>query len=138
MTTSMAHPAPTSTVAIRLVFGLLLVAHGAVHTIGLALLWKLGEPGQLTYADGVPEPGTTAGYLVGAVWAIAGVLFVVAGVRLALGRPWAPLAVAAALVSLPPVALMVSNGPTGVAIDVVVLAVALVLWWASRQPTAED
>jgi hypothetical protein len=31
-----------------------IAAHGLVHLMGVSLLWKLGEPGQLRYADAVP------------------------------------------------------------------------------------
>ena len=65
----------------------LIAVHGLVHLMGVSLLWKLGEPGQLRYADAVPEPGTAAAYLVGGLWLAAAVLFVAAGVLLAAGRP---------------------------------------------------
>jgi len=38
-----------------------IAAHGLVHLVGVALLWKLGEPGQLRYADAESAPGSTAG-----------------------------------------------------------------------------
>jgi hypothetical protein len=122
MTTSMARS--TSHTVARVAGGLLLVAHGAIHGMGAALLWELGEPGALTYADGTPTPGTAAGIVAGLGWAVGGALFVVAGVLLLAGRRWAPVAAIASVVSLPPVAMMASNGPMGVAIDVAVLVVA--------------
>jgi hypothetical protein len=38
-----------------------IAAHGLAHLMGVALLWKLGEPGKLRYADVVPAAGSTAG-----------------------------------------------------------------------------
>jgi len=46
----------------------IIAAHGLVHLMGVSLLWKLGEPGRLRYADAVPAPGTAAGYLAGCLW----------------------------------------------------------------------
>ncbi len=138
MSTSIAPAASRSHSFVRWIGALLLVAHGAVHAMGALLLWQLGEPGSLTYADATPEAGTVAGFVAGLAWVIGGGLFMVAGIRLAQRRSWAPIAVAASLVSLPPVALMASNGPMGVMIDVVVLSVALVIWWAERQPVSQD
>jgi hypothetical protein len=65
-----------------------ITAHGLVHLMSVSLLWKLGEPGQLRYADVAPAPGTVAGYLAGSLWLVAVVLFVMAAVLLVMGRPW--------------------------------------------------
>jgi hypothetical protein len=51
--------------------------------MGVSLLWQLGEPGQLRYADAVPEAGSAAAYAVGGLWLLAAVLFMAAGVLLA-------------------------------------------------------
>jgi hypothetical protein len=40
------------------VVALFLALHGLVYLMGVDLLWKLGEPGDLTYEDAVPTPGT--------------------------------------------------------------------------------
>ena len=34
-----------------------IAAHGLIHLMGVALLWKVGEPGGLRYADAVPATG---------------------------------------------------------------------------------
>jgi hypothetical protein len=46
-------------------FAAVIAAHGVVHLMGVCLLSKLGEPGQLRYGDAVPAPGTVAGELAG-------------------------------------------------------------------------
>src|SRR5215831_13250704 len=65
---------------------LVIAAHGLVHLMGVALLWKLAEPGQLRYADAEPAPGSTAGYLVGSLWLAVALLFVIAAFLLAARR----------------------------------------------------
>lgn len=37
-----------------------IAAHGLIHLMGMALLWKLGEPGGLRYADAMLVPGSAA------------------------------------------------------------------------------
>ena len=64
----------------------LIAAHGLIHLMGVVLLWRIGEPGQLRYADAVPAPGSTAGYLVGGLWLVAAMLFVASAILLAAGR----------------------------------------------------
>jgi hypothetical protein len=59
-----------------------MAAHGLIHLMGVALLWQLGEPGQLRYADAVPASGSAAGYLAGGLWLAAAVLFVAAAALL--------------------------------------------------------
>ena len=44
--------------------GVVIAALGLVHLLGVALLWKLGQPGQLRYADAVPAPGQAVAGLV--------------------------------------------------------------------------
>ena len=67
--------------------------------MGVALLWKLSEPGELSYADAVPQPGTVPGYLVGVGWLLAGTLLAVAAVLLVTHRRWRVVAVVGAVLS---------------------------------------
>ena len=84
-----------------------IAVHGLIHLMGVALLWKLGEPGGLRYADAVPAPGSAAAYVVGGLWLLAAVLFVTAAVLLVAGRAaWRMTALAAVVVSVPVIALM--------------------------------
>ena len=99
-----------------------IAAHGLVHLMGVALLWKLGEPGQLRYADAVPAPGSTAGYLVGGLWLVAAAAFVVAAVLLAARRAsWRVVALAAVAVSAPVIGLAPGQAIAGLVVDGVVL-----------------
>ena len=109
--------------------GFLLGLHGAVHGMGLVLLWRLAEPGTLRYTDAAPDPGTAAGYLAGAGWLTAGVAFVV-GAFLLVRRDhrWLPVTTAAAIVSLLLISLMAAQAPVGVAVDAVTLVICAALW----------
>jgi hypothetical protein len=99
-----------------------IAAHGLVHLMGVALLWKLGEPGQLRYADAVPASGSTAGYLVGGLWLVAAAAFVVAAVLLAARRAsWRVVALAAVAVSAPVIGLAPGQAIAGLVVDGVVL-----------------
>ena len=99
-----------------------IAAHGLVHLMGVALLWKLGEPGELRYADAVPAPGSTAGYLVGGLWLAAAAAFVVAAVLLAARRAsWRVVALAAVAVSAPAIGLAPGQAIAGLVVDGLVL-----------------
>jgi len=106
-----------------------IAVHGLIHLMGVALLWKLGEPGQLRYANAVPAPGSAAAYLVGGLWLLAAVLFVTAAVLLAAGRAaWRMTALAAVVVSAPVIGLMPGQAVAGLVIDGLVLVLAAVSW----------
>jgi len=99
-----------------------IAAHGLVHLIGVAVLWKLGEPGQLRYADAEPAPESTAGYLVGSLWLAAALLFVIAAFLLAARRPsWRIVALAAVAVSAPVIGLASDQAIAGLVVDGAVL-----------------
>jgi hypothetical protein len=104
-----------------------IAVHGLLHLMGVALLWKLGEPGGLRYADAVPAPGSAAGYGVGGLWLLAAVLFVTAAVLLAAGRAaWRMTALAAVVVSVPVIGLMPGQAVGGLVVDGLVLVLAAV------------
>jgi hypothetical protein len=104
----------------------MIAAHGLVHLMGVWLLWKLGEPGQLRYADAVPAPGTMAGYVAGCLWLVAAVLFVLAAVLLAAGRPWRLAALAGVAVSVPVIGLAPGQAAAGLVADGLILALVVV------------
>jgi hypothetical protein len=45
----------------RGVGAVVLAGHGVTHLMGVALLWRLAEPGQLRSTDAHPAPGSVAG-----------------------------------------------------------------------------
>jgi hypothetical protein len=115
----------------------IIAAHGLVHLMGVALLWKLGEPGQLRYSDAVPAAGTTAGYVVGALWLAAAALFVLAAILLVASRAaWRLVAVTAVGLSVPVIALAPGLALAGLVIDGLVLVFAAASWLAASMREA--
>jgi hypothetical protein len=113
-----------------------IAAHGLVHLIGVSLLWHLGEPGKLRYADVVPASGSTAGYLVGGLWLVAAALFVTAAVLLATGRVWRLCALAGVVVSAPVIGLAPGQAVMGLVVDGLVLVLVVVSWLRARAVTS--
>lgn len=110
-----------------------IAVHGLIHLMGVALLWKLGQPGQLHYADAVPAPDSAAGYVVGGLWLLAAVLFVAAAVLLVAGRAaWRMTALAAVVVSVPVIGLMPGQAVAGLVLDGLVLVLVAVSWLRAR------
>jgi hypothetical protein len=110
-----------------------IAAHGLAHLMGVALLWKLGEPGQLRYADVVPAAGSTAGYLAGALWLAAAALFVTAAVLLVAGRAgWRLAALAGVVVSAPVIGLAPGQAVAGLVVDGLVLVLVAASWLRAR------
>lgn len=106
--------------------GLVLFVHGAIHLMGVMLLLEWGEPGELTYADAWPEPGTALAVLFALLWATVAVLFAYGGFRVIRGQVliW-PIAIAA-VVSIVVIAPVVSAAPAGLILSVLALIGALV------------
>jgi len=124
---------------VRPVAAVLMGLHGVVHLMGMQLLWKMGEPAQLTYADAVPTAGTTAGYAVGALWALSCALFLVASALALTHRSaWKWFAIPAALISGGVIGLNVSMARIAMAIDVIVLLVAAWSIYRERHPRSAD
>jgi hypothetical protein len=117
------------------VAAVIIAGHGLADLMGVALLWKLGQPGALRYADVVPAAGSTAAYLVGGLWLVA-VLFVVAGVLLAVGRPaWRLVALAAVAVSVPVIGLAPGQAVAGLVVDGLVLVLVAISWLRRKAVT---
>jgi hypothetical protein len=110
-----------------------IAAHGLIHLMGMALLWKLGQPAGLRYADAVPAPGSAAAYLVGGLWLAAAMLFVTAEVLLVAGRAtWRMTALAAVVVSLPAIGLAPGPAVAGLVVDGLILALLAVSWLRTK------
>ena len=110
-----------------------IAAHGLVHLMGVSLLWKLGEPGQLRYADAVPAPGTVAAELAGGLWLLAAVLFVAAAILLVAGRAaWRLAALAGVAISVPVIGLAPGQAAAGLAVDGLIVVLVVVSWLRAR------
>lgn len=111
-----------------------IAAHGLVHLMGVALLWKLGQPGQLRYADAVPAPGSADAYVVGGLWLVAAVLFVTTAILLVAGRTaWRMTALAGVVISAPVIGLAPGQAVAGLVVDVLVLVLVAVSWLHTRK-----
>jgi len=103
-------------------------AGGAVLA-GHGLMWKLGQPGELRYADMSPVPGSAAGLAVGVVWLSAAALFGWAAWLFVAGRPrWRVAALAAVVVSVPVLGPSAAMAAAGLALDALILLVVVLTW----------
>ena len=103
----------------------LLAVHGLIHAVGFAGAWGLAE---FQGASRVPTNFVTARpddpivRILGIVWLLALVTFVVAAYLLLMdSAAWRPVAIAAAAVSMVPVALWWQNAPMGAVANALVL-----------------
>jgi len=102
--------------------GVVLIAHGLIHLMGTALQWRIGEVGDLRYADAAATPGSGAGIAVGLGWLAAAVLIVVAGILLLARRPrWRGWALIGTVVSVAVIALHPAPAVAGLVVDGLVL-----------------
>ena len=117
-----------------------LVVHGLIHLLGVVLLWRWGQPGQLRYDDVTPAAGSLSGMIVGCVWLAAALLFLLTAVLLVAGRPaWRPVGLLAALLSLAVLLPSASIALAGLLVDAAVLvAVAAAVAAAHRRPSQLD
>jgi hypothetical protein len=103
----------------------LLAVHGLIHAVGFAGAWGLAE---FQGASRVPTNFVTARpddpivRILGIVWLVALVAFVAAAYLLLMDNAaWRPVAIAAAAVSMVPVALWWQNAPMGAVANALVL-----------------
>ena len=111
---------------LRVLAAVVLVVHGLVHLMGVALLWRWGQPGELRYDDVRPEAGSTPAMVVGMAWGVAMLLFLITAALLAAGRPaWRPIGILAALVSVAVLLPSAGIAWAGLVVDAAVIAAAL-------------
>jgi hypothetical protein len=107
---------------LRVAAAAVLAGHGLIHLMGVALLWRWGEPGDLRYGDVSPAAGSVAGKLVGGLWLAATLLFLLTAVLvLTRRRAWRAAALLAAVVSIAVLLPSASIAPAGLIIDAAVL-----------------
>lgn len=117
----------------RYLISVLLVVHGLIHAIGFAGAWGFAE---VEGASAAPtnlvslEAGSSGVKILGLVWLVALLAFVGAGLLLLSGGPtWRPVALAAAIISMVPIALWWQDAPMGAVANAVVLAA---IWFAPK------
>ncbi|SET60590.1 hypothetical protein SAMN04488546_2954 [Geodermatophilus poikilotrophus] len=114
----------------------MLALHGLIHLLGVALLWRWGQPGELGYEDVSPAAGSLPGMIMGGVWLVATLLFLLTAVLLVARRTaWRPVGLLAALVSIAVLLPSASIALAGLAVDAaVLLAVGVAVAAAHRRP----
>lgn len=138
LTTEHTHQPAWASLAITAT-AVVIAAHGLVHVMGVALLWRLAEFRNLHYSDAVPGAGTIPGYLVGCLWLLATIMFVTAAILLALGkRAWRTAALAAVVISVPVVSLSYGQAWMGLVVDAIVLTLVLATWLTGRSGTGDS
>jgi hypothetical protein len=90
---------------IRIVVAIVLIGHGLVHLLGFVVPWQLATleemPYKTTLLAGALDVGTTGIRVVGLLWLLAAIGFVVAGVAVfALRSWWGAVTLGVALFSL--------------------------------------
>ncbi len=111
---------------------LVVFIHGLIHLLGFATYWQLAEienlPYKTTLLGGLWDVGEAGIRVFGALWLVAAIGFVVAAYGLAAQQDWWRTAmVAVALFSLVLTVLDWKVAFAGIAINVVILAVVLLV-----------
>lgn len=111
-----------------------LVAHGLIHLMGTTVYLRLGEINGFAYKTtllgGRWDLGAAGIGVFGALWAVAGLGFIVATVGLLTGSSWwRPVLIAVTVFSLVLTALDSSLAFAGIALNIVIL---VVLFWMRR------
>lgn len=108
----------------RVLAGAALAVHGLIHLIGFVVPWQLATLDGFPYRTDVlgADLGATGMRVVGVVWLVLAVGFVVAGVGVVRRAAWAlPLTAGLAALSLVVCLLALPAAAAGAVIDVVVL-----------------
>lgn len=115
---------------IRIIFSIFLVLHGLVHLLWLAVGWNLtdidGLPYRTTLFGGRLDIGAWGLRILGLLWALAAVVYVIAGLGLLFTAPWWSTAtIAVALYSLVLCIVSWPESRWGALINLAILALLL-------------
>lgn len=120
---------------VRIALGLIVIAHGVAHLVGVGGLWGVAPP---EGSQPLPDPALPwlnsgpVGKAMGLIWLLACLAFVAVGVLLMLGRPVLTPLVIVSVVSL---VLSLTAWPSaviGVVFNAALLLLAGIVWWAGR------
>jgi hypothetical protein len=114
----------------RILLGLLLVVHGVAYLPGFVVLWRLASPAEMPYKTtvmgGSLDLGRAGIRMVGILWLLAALGFIVAGTVTFRGSPaWPALTLAVTLFSLAVCILGWPDTRIGLAVDIVILALLI-------------
>ena len=115
---------------LRTGLAILMVLHGLAHLVGFAGAWQIapeGFPHKTTILDGHVDLGNAGIRVVGTLWLITAIAFVVAATSTLTGVAWWPqLALIVAIVSLLLSIAELPEARLGVAINVGIIAALIV------------
>lgn len=116
--------------AVRILAGLLFIAHGVAHWVGFAFSWRLTSSPEMPYTTrllaGAVDVGDLGTRIMGGLWLLAGVSYLLAGVGvLGLYSWWRGAALWITLASLVLCILGLPAAKIGLALDMVILAFLL-------------
>ena len=125
--------------ALRYLVAVILALHGLIHTLGFAATWGLGQINAISSTPTFPGGLATGGAvprLLGVVWLLLAVAFIVAAVGLATTSAWwKALLLAATMVSLLLCVAWWSDAKFGLVIDAIILVVLAATTWIVRPTT---
>ncbi len=115
---------------IRILLMVVLMVHGLIHLIGFVVPWRLttieGMPYKTTLLAGGLNVGDTGIRVVGLLWLLLALGFVVAGIAVVSGQPWwRMLTLGVTLLSLVVTMLGLPDSPFGVLINLIILGYLL-------------
>ena len=110
----------------RAAFSLLLILHGIAHLPGFLVPWRLAAPAEMPYAttvlDGTADLGPVGVRVVGILWLLTALVFVVAGAATLLGdAAWKTISITAIVASLALTVLGWPESRLGLALDFLLL-----------------
>ena len=114
--------------------GFVLIAHGLIHLMGTTVYLRLGDVQGFAYKTtllgGRWDVGSTGIGILGALWAVAALGFIVSSVGMLTGKGWwQPVLIAVSVFSLVLTGLDSSLAFAGVFLNIIILAL---LFWSRR------
>ena len=115
---------------VRWLFGVVLILHGLAHTPGVLNAWKISDFEDVSFQPNVwlTDASDTMVALLGAIWLLAAILFVSAGMALIVKkRGWLRIAGLATMVSLVPCLLWREDAVIGLVLNAALIVTFLVV-----------
>jgi len=115
----------------RIIVAVVLILHGLIHLMGFVVPWKLASIEGLSYKttilSGALDIGATGARLLGLVWLLAAIGFVIAGIAV-LGRypDWQTLTLIVTILSLALTILGWPDSQFGVLVNIIILLYLLI------------
>jgi len=110
----------------RILVVVVLILHGLVHLLGFVVPWKLASIEGLSYKttilSGTLDIGATGARLIGLVWLLAAIGFVIAGIAILIGYPgWVTLTLIVTTLSLVLTILGWPDSQFGLLVNIIIL-----------------